>query len=114
MKKLIYTLLFPTVLSFTIGCQSHGKLTNQLSQINFYEEALNLKKKYPKSEIEIHKLDSITFFNNNIYSRLQPGVLMRIGQENSQVADLYKLLKVDQILNKPENLQYFVLQVHLK
>lgn len=114
MKKLIYTLLFSTVFSFTIGCQSHRKLTKQVSLIESYDEALNLKKKYPKSVIEIHKLDSISFFNNSIYSRLQPGVLMRIGQENSQAANLYKLIKIDQTFNKSETLQYYVLQVHLK
>ncbi|KEO71848.1 hypothetical protein [Anditalea andensis] len=114
MKKLIYTLLILTVLTCTIGCQSHRKLTKQASQIDSLEEALNLKKKYPTSEIEIHKLDSISFFNNSIYSRLQPGVLMRIGQENSQAANLYKLLKVDQTPNKSETFQYYVLQVHLK
>lgn len=114
MKNLIYTLLILTVLTCTIGCQSNQKLTKQISRIDSYDEALNLKKKYPKSEIKIHKLDSISFFNNSIYSRLQPGVLMRIGQGNSQSANLYKLIKVDETSNKSETLQYYVLQVHLK
>jgi len=114
MRKLIAIILFTALTSTISGCQSQRKVRRLVSKIDSIEGALKLGKKYPKSDMVIHKLDSLTFFSHSIYSRLEPGTLMQIGQEDGQSADLYKLLRFGQTMNKTDSLHYYVLQFHLK
>lgn len=108
----IYSIIILFLGAAMTACQMAYKARKLVSEINSVDEVLILEKKYPKSDMAIHKLDSQAFFSHRIYSRLKPGILMQIGQEDGQGADLYKLIRPDQTRNA-DTLYYYVLQFHL-
>lgn len=64
MRKLITFILFAAFTSTISGCQSHRKIRRFVSKVDSVEEVFKMEKKYPKSDMVIHKLDSLTYFSH--------------------------------------------------
>lgn len=113
MKRFVILILF--LWTAMVACQTEYKVRKLVSKVDSVDRALELKEKYSKWDIVIHKLDSETFFNHRVYARLSAGNLLRIGKGQSDEADLYKLLSPARTENDPtDNFNYYVLQIHLK
>lgn len=108
-------LVIASVLLFAlIACQTQYKVRKLVSKIDYVDEVSHLKEKYPKLNVVIHELDSVSLSNHQVYSRLTPGQLFQIGRQGDE-ADLYKLLSPTRSENAPSDSAklFYVLQIHL-
>ena len=85
-----------------VACQTEYKVRKLVSKVDSVDEVSRLREKYPKLDVVIHELDSVSLSNHRVYSRLTPGQLFQVGTQGNE-ADLYKLLSTNSAENSPSD-----------